>query len=129
VTRPSRFRVTELASLKTGARTTALAALASAALSFASCDTERQQLMRDQFPTYPETVKRAIEHGYLLHGMTHEQVYLTLGPAICKTDGQYEGRPVEVWLYPPGGREPCRTAQHRVYFDNGLVSSWESRAR
>jgi len=112
-------------------RRRALAALTLVALTavLSFCESERHQLMREAFPTYPENVRRAIVHSYLLFGMTYEQVFLTLGLPICKREDVFEGRAVEVWLYPPGGRDPCQTARHRVYFEKGIVVGWESRAR
>lgn len=89
------------------------------------CATDRDRLMRDKYPSYPDSIKRAIDQEYLLVGMDQEQVYLTLGPAMCKKQVQRKDKQVEVWLYPPGGREPCLTAKHRVYFDQGRVTDWE----
>ncbi|MDE3018493.1 MAG: hypothetical protein KGO52_11800 [Nitrospirota bacterium] len=91
------------------------------------CETERDRLMRDKYPAYSDNIKRAIGESYLLIGMDQEQVYLTLGPAMCKTQVQRKGKLVEVWLYPPGGRDPCVTAKHRVYFDRGRVTEWEAK--
>ena len=89
------------------------------------CAMERDRLMRDKYPSYPDSIKRAIDESYLLTGMDQEQVYLVLGPAMCKKQAQRKGKEVEVWLYPPGGREPCLTAKHRVYFEQGRVTEWE----
>ncbi|MBI4959929.1 MAG: hypothetical protein HY915_10580 [Desulfovibrio sp.] len=89
------------------------------------CATDRDRLMRDKYPSYPEPIKRAIDESYLVTGMDQEQVYLTLGPAMCKKQVQRKGKQVEVWLYPPGGREPCLTAKHRVYFEQGRLTEWE----
>ncbi|MDE3036205.1 MAG: hypothetical protein KGJ14_09560, partial [Nitrospirota bacterium] len=91
------------------------------------CETERDRLMRDKYPAYSDNIKRAIDENYLLTGMDQDQVYLTLGPAMCKTQVQRKGKLVEVWLYPPGGRDPCVTAKHRVYFDRGRVTEWEAK--
>lgn len=96
-------------------------------LSFlAGCESERDRLMKDKYPSYPETIQRAIAKHYLMHGMNQEQVYLALGPTICKKTIEHKGRPVEVWLYPPGGRDPCQTAEFRVYFEKGAVSGWDT---
>lgn len=91
----------------------------------AGCDAERQRLMRDEYPSYPERVRRAIDRESILRGMTEEQVYLSLGSPVCKKEIQYEGRPVQVWLYPPIGRDACITADFRVYFENGGVTRWD----
>lgn len=96
-----------------------------ALLLLSGCSSERSRLMKEQYPSYPESVKHAIERGYLLRGMTHEQVFLTLGEPICKRTIRRDDRDLEVWLYPPGGRAPCTTAQHRIYFDKGVVDSWK----
>ena len=89
------------------------------------CETDRDRLMRDKYPSYPDPIKRAIDESYLVAGMDQEQVYLTLGQAMCKKQVQRKGKQVEVWLYPPGGREPCLTAKHRVYFEQGRLTEWE----
>lgn len=99
-------------------------ALLAALVLLAGCSAERSRLMKEQYPSYPEAIKRAIEQGYLLRGMTHEQVFLALGEPMCKKEIAAGGRKLEVWLYPPSGREPCATGQYRVYFDKGVVDSW-----
>jgi len=93
-------------------------------LLLAGCESERSKLMTEKYPTYPDHIKRAIDHGYLVRGMDYDQIYLMFGVPICKKTIQYKQRPVEVWLYPPGGRDPCITAEFRVYFEGGAVSDW-----
>ncbi|SLM49869.1 conserved protein of unknown function [Nitrospira japonica] len=88
------------------------------------CESERSRLMTEKYPTYPDDIKRAIDRGYPVRGMNHDQIYLAFGEPICKKAIEHKGRPVEVWLYPPGGRDPCLTAEFRVYFENGAVSDW-----
>jgi len=90
------------------------------------CASERDRLMKDKYPSYSEPIQRAIDKNYLIHGMDLDQVYLALGPPICKKTIEHKGRPVVVWLYPPGGRDPCKTAEFRVYFEEGAVSGWET---
>ena len=92
----------------------------------AGCDVERARLMKENYPTYPDQIKRAIDRSYPVHGMDHDQVYLALGEPICKKTIQHTGKPVEVWLYPPGGKNPCNTAEFRVYFENGAVTGWQT---
>ncbi len=96
-----------------------------AVLLLAGCSSERARLMKEQYPSYSDQVKRAIDNGYLLRGMTQDQVFLTLGEPVCKKMIKADGRDLEVWMYPPSGRTPCTTAQHRVYFDTGVVDSWK----
>lgn len=100
----------------------ALAAL----LSVLGCDAERSRLMTEAYPAYPDAVKRAIERHGLLRGMDRDQVFLSLGPPLCKKTIERDGRAVEVWLYPPGGRDPCTTAEFRVYFEQGRVAEWQT---
>ena len=95
------------------------------AISLAGCDTERHRLMRDQYPSYPEGVRRTIDRGTIMRGMTPDQVYLALGSPVCKTEIQDQGRSVQVWLYPPIGRDACITADFRVYFEEGVVTTWD----
>jgi outer membrane protein assembly factor BamE len=92
----------------------------------AACDAERSRLMREKYPSYPEAIKRAIDRNYLINGMDHDQVLLAMGHPICKKTITHQGRPVEVWLYPPGGKNPCNTAEFRVYFEQGAVTSWQA---
>jgi outer membrane protein assembly factor BamE len=80
--------------------------------------------MREKYPAYSESIKRAIDRNSLIRGMDHDQVYLALGEPMCKKTIERNDKPVEVWLYPPGGREPCRTAEFRVYFEEGAVAEW-----
>jgi outer membrane protein assembly factor BamE len=57
--------------------------------------------------------------------MDHDQVFLALGEPVCKKTIEFEGRPVEVWLFPPAGRDPCVSPDLRVYFENGVVTGWQ----
>jgi outer membrane protein assembly factor BamE len=90
------------------------------------CSSGRDRLMRDKYPTYPESIQHAIDRGYLVRGMDHDQVYLALGETICRKTIEHKGRPVEVWLFAPGGRDPCKTAEFRVYFEHGTVTGWDT---
>lgn len=96
-----------------------------AVLGLLGCASERDRLMREKYPTYPESIQHAIDKGYLIRGMDHDQVYLALGETICRKTIEHEGRPVEVWLFAPGGRDPCKTAEFRVYFEQGAVTRWD----
>jgi outer membrane protein assembly factor BamE len=89
------------------------------------CDREHERLMREKYPSYPPMIKHAIDRGYPMGGMDHDQVRLALGEPVCKKTIEFDGRPVEVWLFPPGGRDPCVTPNFRVYFENGLVTGWK----
>lgn len=104
---------------------TAFTILACGLLLLTACaDKEHERLMREKYPTSPELVKRAIDRGYPMRDMDHDQVRLALGEPVCKKTITYEGRPVEVWLFPPAGRDPCVTPDFRVYFENGVVTGW-----
>lgn len=92
------------------------------------CESAHDRLKKDKYSSYPEAIQRAIDKHYVVYGMNQEQVYLALGQTICKKTIEHNGRPVEVWLYPPGGRDPCNTAEFRVYFEKGVVSGWETFA-
>jgi outer membrane protein assembly factor BamE len=99
-------------------------------LSFAgACAGEHGRLMREKYPAYPEEIKRAIDRGYPVRGMDHDQVRLALGDPVCMKTITVEGRPVEVWLFPPGGRDPCVTPDYRVYFEEGVVTGWQDLRR
>jgi outer membrane protein assembly factor BamE len=86
---------------------------------------ERQRLLETEYLSYPEHVRRVIAKESIMRGMTENQVYLSLGPPVCKKDIAFQGRPVQVWLYPPIGRDACITADFRVYFENGRVTTWD----
>ena len=94
-------------------------------ISMSACDGQRQRLMTEQYPSYPESVRWAIDRGNILRGMTEDQVYLALGSPVCKKDVADEGRTVTVWLYPPIGRNACVTSAFRVYFEQGAVTTWD----
>ena len=94
-------------------------------LVLSACDGHRQRLMSEQYPSYPEGVRWAIDKGNILRGMTEDQVYLALGSPVCKKDVADEGRTVTVWLYPPIGRNACVTSDFRVYFEQGAVTTWD----
>ena len=85
---------------------------------------EHDRLMREKYPTYPELVKRAIDRGYPMRDMDQDQIFLALGEPVCKRIIDFEGRKVEVWLFPPAGRDPCTTPDFRVYFEEGVVTGW-----
>lgn len=89
------------------------------------CEGERDRLMKEKYPSYSDTIKHAINRGYVIREMNQDQVHLALGEPVCKKTIDHKGDPVEVWLFPPGGRDPCTTAEFRVYFENGLVTGWE----
>lgn len=90
-------------------------------------DRERERLMKEKYPAYPEDIKRAIDQTYLMVGMDREQAYLVLGEPMCKKTIERSGKEVEAWFYPPGGTDPCRTAQHRLYFEGGRLQEWETK--
>ncbi len=89
------------------------------------CDQERTRLLKEEYPSYPEGVRRTIDRGTIIRGMNQDQVYLALGSPVCKTEIQDQGRPLQVWLYPPIGRDACITAEFRVYFEEGVVTTWD----
>ena len=97
----------------------------SVAILLSGCNSERSRLMKVEYPSYPEGVRHSIDRGTIMRGMNQDQVYLALGSPVCKTEIQDQGRPVTVWLYPPIGRDACATAGFRVYFENGVVTTWD----
>ena len=81
--------------------------------------------MKERYPTYPSPIQHAIDRQAVMRGMTPEQVWLSLGEPMCKKTTEETGTSTEVWLYPPAGRVPCLDAETRVYFENGVVSTWK----
>ena len=94
-------------------------------LALIGCQSERDRLMKDRYSGYPAGIQRAIDRGALLRGMNQEQVFLSLGEPMCKKTIQQNDKPVEVWLYPPAGRNPCLDAETKVFFEDGVVSGWK----
>jgi outer membrane protein assembly factor BamE len=88
-------------------------------------DPERTRLMNERYPSYPEEIKRAIDHGYLIYGMTADQAYLALGPPHCKAAERHDNKTVETWMYPPDEGFPCTRASNKVFFDKGSVIGWK----
>ncbi|MDL1888662.1 hypothetical protein FBQ96_03595 [Nitrospirales bacterium NOB] len=95
------------------------------ATAVSGCDGDRHRLMTDLYPSYPEGVRWAIDHGKILRGMTQDQVYLAMGAPVCKKEQERAGKLLQVWLYPPIGRDACVTSAFRVYFEEGLVTTWD----
>jgi len=94
---------------------------------------ERQALMKDKYPYYPENIKQAIDRNLIVEGMNQEQVYLALGRTYCKSNQDYKGRNTEVWSYEPDswtgrpmGTWDCSQATQHVYFENGIVIGWDN---
>ena len=102
-----------------------LTSLVLVATGLTGCDSERSRLLKDEYPSYPDGVRRTIDRGTIMRGMTKDQVYLALGSPVCKTEIRDQGRVVQVWLYPPIGRDACITADFRVYFEDGAVTTWD----
>ena len=102
-----------------------VAILVAVLVAMLGCDLQRDRLMKEKYPAYPESIRRAIDRGNLVHGMDYDQVHLALGEPLCKKTIDHKDKPVEVWLYPPGGRDPCVTAEFRVYFEQGAVTDWQ----
>ncbi len=94
-------------------------------IALTGCDRHRHRLMTEEYASYPQGIQRAIDRGMIMRGMSHDQVYLALGEPVCKTEREDEGQRVQVWLYPPIGRDACITAEFRVYFQDGLVATWD----
>jgi outer membrane protein assembly factor BamE len=107
-----------------GVRGKGVAVLIAALVALTGCDAQRDRLMKEKYPSYPDSIKRAIDRNSLVRGMDRNQVYLALGEPMCKKTIERNEKPVEVWLYPPGGRDPCVTAEFRVYFEGGAVTEW-----
>lgn len=95
---------------------------------------QRQALMRDRYPYYPDHIKTAIDGKYIVEGMNQEQVYLAIGATLCKSSSYYKGGHTEVWLYqanpftgkPAGGTYDCLRATIHIYFENGKVVGWDN---
>jgi len=95
---------------------------------------QRHALMKNNYPSYPEEIRSAIDNGKIIMGMNKEQVYLSLGTTFCTQSANYKGSAVEVWAYhpnpftgkPSAGTYDCRVASQKVIFENGIVVGWEN---
>ncbi|MDQ7787586.1 MAG: hypothetical protein RDU01_08250 [Thermodesulfovibrionales bacterium] len=103
-------------------------------LLLAGCDyMQKKALMQDRYPSYPVDIQQAVKKGQIVEGMHQEQVFLALGPTVCKTTGYYGGKPVDIWSYVKhqqpvaesyAGTYDCLKADFKVYFENGRVIGW-----
>jgi hypothetical protein len=94
---------------------------------------QRQQLMTEKYPSYPQAWKDAIAAHKIVEGMDKEAVYLSLGPTSCIYTAYQGGVNTEIWGYQwivlsqrVGFGGDCRQANIRVFFTNGKVSGWEN---
>jgi hypothetical protein len=95
---------------------------------------QRQALMRDKYPLYPDNIKKAIDNRYIIKGMNQTQVYLALGTTLCISSSYYKNKQIIVWAYSPdpitgkpmSGTFDCYRARQRVYFENREVVGWDN---
>ncbi len=97
-------------------------------------ESQRQQLMREKYPSYPEDVRKAIDSGTLLKGMSQEQVLLALGPTPCTNSRTIKGKIYDSWAYKldaaSGKLTPpvrCHEGRQAVVFENGRVIEWDAK--
>jgi hypothetical protein len=100
--------------------------------------TLKETLMRDEYPSYSDTVKNAINNGQILEGMTENQAYLAMSNSKiygyrCVTYNYYKGRFVKTWSYQKKvfalvnqTESDCAASTYFIYFINGKVVGWTS---
>lgn len=92
----------------------------------ASDGPDRSQI-RSKYPTYPENIRKAIDNGVVLKGMTQEQVILAIGDTPCIDSRVMGGTALDSWTYradPYTGKlsRPGRCpGNHPVIFEGGYV--------
>lgn len=116
--------------LRIGLLMVALACLAgcSAAIS------ERDTLMKEKYAAYPDNIKKAIDGGTLVKGMTQEQVLLALGRTPCFDSRNIRGKVYDNWAYKLDKTTgklvvplKCFEAHNAVVFENGLLIEWDDK--
>ncbi len=98
----------------------------------------KETLMRDEYPSYSDTIKNAINNGQILEGMTENQAYLAMSNSKiygyrCITYSYYKGRFVKTWSYQKKvfalvneSENNCAASTYFIYFINGKVAGWTS---
>ena len=98
----------------------------------ACADDSTQRVSREKYSTYPENVKKAIDKGAILKGMTQEQVILAVGQTSCIDARIVQGTHLDSWGYHADqytgklsapGRCP---GDHPVIFEDGYVIEGQS---
>lgn len=97
-------------------------------------ESERAELMRDKYPTYPDNVKQAIHEGKVIAGMNRDQVYLAIGVTPCVMARGQANVSLETWMFlldkethKPIATKDCLKADYFVHFENGRVSDLDTR--
>ena len=99
-----------------------------------AAESQRQALMREKYPSYPEHIKQAIDSGTLVKGMTQEQVLLAIGRTPCVNSRSLKGKIYDSWAYkldPATGKlivpERCHEGRQAVVFENGYLTEWDAK--
>jgi hypothetical protein len=91
-----------------------------------------KQVGREKYAAYPENIRKAIDKGAVLKGMTQEQVVLAVGRTGCTDTRTIGGKYYDSWTYhmdkysgklSDPGRCP---ADHAVIFEDGYVIEGET---
>ena len=96
-------------------------------LATAACSADTPERTGAKYSTYPENVRKAIDNGVVLKGMTQEQVVLAVGQSHCVDARIVQGQHLDSWTYHADkytgklsvpGRCP---GDHPVIFEDGYV--------
>lgn len=100
----------------------------------AAGESERQALMREKYPSYPDNIKKAIDSGTLVKGMTQEQVLLALGRTPCINSRTLKGKTYDSWAYQLDEQTGklivpthCSMGRQAVVFENGRLTEWDAK--
>jgi len=86
-----------------------------------------QQRSRAKYATYPENIRKAIDNGDVLKGMTQEQVILAIGETQCVDSRTFGGVVFENWMYEANANtkklsRPKRCGPgYQIMFEDGYV--------
>ena len=109
-------------------------------------DTLKESLMHDEYPSYSNTIKSAINKGQLLEGMTENQVYLAMSNQsiysfkCVQSDTHYKDVDSIIWSYKTiksayeeaayygnsGYANNCAFNTFYICFTNGKVVGWKT---
>jgi len=100
----------------------------------AAGESSRQALMREKYPSYPDHIKKAIDSGTLVKGMTQEQALLVLGQTPCVNYRTLKGKAYDSWGYQLDEQTGklvvpthCSLARQAVVFEDGRLTEWDAK--
>lgn len=99
----------------------------------AGCAADDRAVTREKYATYPEHIRKAIDKGAVLKGMTQEQVLLSVGQTRCIDARSIGGKEFDSWTYHAdqysGKLSPVTRCpgDHAIIFEDGYVIEGETQ--